>query len=329
MKNRRKRRFFLLLLVILLLKTVPCAVAADTQKMEFLAGNKALRDTDAFVFVVLGDGFTESEQTVFFSQAKQTAEYILGTSPYREQKELFKFYGVFEPSAESGARGEQASSLQEALADRRDTFYHSSYWTDGIQRLLAMPEEDEKKAKLLARQFVPDVDYSILLVNATTYGGSGGEVCVASLHEESLEIVLHELGHTIAGLGDEYWPGADQITETPNTTRQSKPALVPWAKLVGTDGVGVYPFPESNNSWYRPSQDCKMQYLGREHDFCAVCKAALTEAFAAHSNAQAVKSLQTRQRLLQINLTLAVLTVVCIVCSAVLKKRKKKIGKKD
>lgn len=72
-----------------------------------------------------------------------------------------------------------------------------------------------------------------------------------------------------------------------------------------------------------------MQYLGRKHDFCAVCKAALTEAFAAHSNAQAVKSLQTRQRLLQINLTLAVLTVVCIVCSAVLKKRKKKIGKKD
>ena len=145
----------------------------------------------------------------------------------------------------------------------------------------------------------------------------------------SLEIVLHELGHTIAGLGDEYWPGADQITETPNTTRQSKPALVPWAKLVGTDGVGVYPFPESNNSWYRPSQDCKMQYLGRKHDFCAVCKAALTEAFAAHSNAQAVKSLQTRQLLLQINLMLAVLIVVCIVCSEVLKKRKKKIRKKD
>ena len=63
MKDRRKMGFILLLLVILLLKTVPCAAAADTQKMEFLAGNKALRDTDAFVFVILGDGFTESEQT--------------------------------------------------------------------------------------------------------------------------------------------------------------------------------------------------------------------------------------------------------------------------
>lgn len=329
MKKRRKTEWFLLLLVILLVKASSCRVSADVQEMQFLAGNKALQDADAVVFVILGDGFTESEQAAFFAQAKRTAAYILDTSPYREQKDLFKFYGVFESSAQSGARGEQAASLQEALADRRDTFYHSSFWTDGVQRLLAMPEEDEKKARLLAGQFVPEVDYSILLVNSATYGGSGGEVCVASLHEDSLEIVLHELGHTIAGLGDEYWPGADKITETPNTTRQSEPALVPWADMTGEEGIGVYPFPESGNSWYRPSQDCKMQYLGREHNFCAVCKKALTEAFEAHSNAQALNSLRTRQRLLQTVLLLAGAAVAITALTMHWKKRKKKIEKKD
>ena len=54
MKKRIKTGCFLLFLAILLLKAVPCAVAADTQKMEFLAGNKALRDSDAVVFVILG-----------------------------------------------------------------------------------------------------------------------------------------------------------------------------------------------------------------------------------------------------------------------------------
>ncbi len=279
-------------LVLSWLCLLPCEAADSGERdtWRFLAGNASVQDKDACVFVILGDGFREEEQGSFFTEATRTAEYILATSPYRENRELFKFYGVFEASEESGVRGDTATSLQEALADKRDTFYHSSYWTDGVQRLLALPEEEEKKAQLIAGQFVPEVDFCIVLVNAETYGGSGGEVCVASLHADAMEIVLHELGHTIAGLGDEYWPGVSGVTETPNTTAESDPARVPWAELVGENGIGVYPLGDESTGWYKPSKDCKMQTLGKEHDFCAVCKAALTNAFLQHSNVQAVKN---------------------------------------
>ena len=331
MKNIRKIcRVFWLFLAILWISAVSCrAGAKGTQDdLQFLTGNASLKDADAFVFVIQGDGFKEEERDSFFAAAKDTAAYILSTSPWQENKELFKFYALFETSAESGAQGDQAATQQEAQADQRDTFYHSSYWTDGVQRLLALPEEEEQKAQLIARQFVPDTDACILLVNSQTYGGSGGDVCVASLHEDAMEIVLHELGHTIAGLGDEYWPGAEQMTETPNTTKESDPALVPWAELVGTDDIGVYPFPESGNTWYRPSDTCKMQTLGKDHDFCAVCKKTLTEAFTAHSNAQALKNLRIQKMLLRRGLPA---TVILLLAggTALWIRKKKKIEKKD
>jgi hypothetical protein len=239
--------------------------------------------------VILGDGFTREEETAFQEKARETADYVLDTSPYKENRDLIKFYGIFCVSEESGARGDQAVSEAEALQDSRNTFFHSSYWTSGVQRLLSLEAEEEDKAILLAKQYVPEMDYPILLVNADTYGGSGGGICVASLHEQSLEIVLHELGHTIAGLGDEYWPDDGEMAETPNTTRQEDMSLVPWADMTDQEGIGVYPLDEEHADWYKPSLDCKMQTLGQEHPFCAVCSAALEKAIALHSNADALK----------------------------------------
>ena len=39
-------------------------------------------------------------------------------------------------------------------------------------------------------------DFLVVLVNDTEYGGSGGSVLVASLNAQSIELVLHEAGHT-------------------------------------------------------------------------------------------------------------------------------------
>jgi hypothetical protein len=41
-------------------------------------------------------------------------------------------------------------------------------------------------------------------VNDTTYGGSGGAFAVLSRHPLSIEIALHEIGHTLGLLADEY-----------------------------------------------------------------------------------------------------------------------------
>ena len=289
---------FLCVTVAGFLRTVEAS--ARLEDPVFVGGNRWLADEDAFVFVFLGDGFTAADATLFCENAKETAAYILAVAPYSEHAGLFKFYALFQSSQESGASGDMADSEAEALADTRDTVYHSRYWTDGEKRLLALPEKEQEKALLIVKQYVPAMDVPVLLVNDTVYGGSGGDLCVASLHKDSLEIVLHELGHTIAGLGDEYWPGDDKITEAPNVTTQSDPANVPWADLVGTDGIGVYAFEDGGPGWYKPSETCKMQYLGKDHAFCAVCKKALTDSFYEKSHPEAVQKLYRMRMVLRL-----------------------------
>lgn len=55
--------------------------------------------------------------------------------------------------------------------------------------------------------YCPFYDIALILVNSTKYGGGGGSYAVASINSYSYEIMLHEMGHSIAGLADEYWAG--------------------------------------------------------------------------------------------------------------------------
>ncbi len=114
-----------------------------------------------------------------------------------------------------------------------------------------------------------------MIVNCDKYGGAGGEVPVSSTNEESAEIMLHEIGHSLAGLGDEYFAGDIYLREYPNLTQESDPSQVKWASRVGELGIGVYPL-EQTTGWYIPHQSCKMKVLGQP--FCAVCYDVLANA---------------------------------------------------
>ncbi len=121
---------------------------------------------------------------------------------------------------------------------------------------------------------MPQYDQAVLLVNSSKYGGSGGWLATASLHSEAPEIVLHEVGHSFADLGDEYWAGAMYASEKANRTKQTNMSKLVWKNWHGDNNVGLYPHSESPD-WYRPHQNCKMRYLGK--DFCSVCIEAIAE----------------------------------------------------
>lgn len=247
-------------------------------------GKEDLKDEDAFVLLVLGDGFTQNEQEKFFKEAKKTAEYLMETSPWDEFRDTIKIYALGVISNESGAKGDKAVNQEQANQDQRDTYFGSSFWTGGMQRLLAISNEGAKKARNLADQYLPATDYNVVIVNATTYGGSGGDTCVASLNSESLEMMLHELGHTTAKLADEYFAGASYAREQPNMTAESDPEKVRWSRFIGKDGVGVYEYDNGGDGWYRPHQNCKMRFLGKQYAFCEVCKEQIRKTFCQGSD---------------------------------------------
>ena len=82
----------------------------------------------------------------------------------------------------------------------------ASYRYDGVtQRLLYIDGEKAAPALLagLEGAFTPDIKF--VTVNASQYGGGGGAYSVyAGGNSRATEIALLELGHSFAGLADEY-----------------------------------------------------------------------------------------------------------------------------
>jgi len=115
---------------------------------------------------------------------------------------------------------------------------------------------------------LPDYDQPFVVVNSAYYGGSGGSVATASSDPSSAEVAIHEIGHSFAGLADEYWAGISYAAEKPNMTQDNNPLTIKWKNWLGINGVDIYPHAESP-SWYRPHETCKMRYLG--YPFCSVC----------------------------------------------------------
>ena len=67
-------------------------------------GDKSLADEDAFVLLIFGDGFTASEQDSFYTNAQNTADYLMDTSPWDEFKDTIKIYALGVVEGGTGAK---------------------------------------------------------------------------------------------------------------------------------------------------------------------------------------------------------------------------------
>jgi hypothetical protein len=86
----------------------------------------------------------------------------------------------------------------------------------------------------LLQNLMPEYDIVMMIVNDAEYGGAGGFPAITSINSSAPEIVIHELGHSFAGLGDEYdapFPGYPDVEE-PNTTRETRREFIKWRPWV-------------------------------------------------------------------------------------------------
>lgn len=248
--------------------------------------------------VILAEGFRANEETRFLTNAAAVLEKLLGTPPYAALRSFFNGYAIFVPSNESGAD-------RPSMGVFRDTYFSASFESSGLDRLLTIPPnsfnpnfaEGRGKAFALLQQHVPDYDFAMMLVNDETYGGSGGTPALASLNRASADIMIHELGHSFAGLGDEYESPANYPdVEEPNTTRETRRAFIKWNAWI--DAATPIPTPPTAansrlvglfegahyhaTGWYRPKLNCAMRTLGVP--FCEVCSETLILASYARVN---------------------------------------------
>jgi len=220
--------------------------------------------------VMLGDGFLDGDLQMFRDSAELYINLLFTVDPFRKFQSFFNAFIISVPSNEQGAAPDPANLI--------DNYFGSTFGFGGIDRLL-VPTNNTAITNVLADN-LPEYDQVFMLVNSTTYGGSGGWVATASLNEDSKEIALHELGHSFSDLADEYWAGAIYEAEKINMTQETNLNILKWRNWHGDNGIGLYAHAESP-SWYRPHQNCLMRYLGEP--FCAVCREGVVESIYART----------------------------------------------
>ncbi len=225
--------------------------------------------------VFLSDGYQANEMGKYITDVNALLNNMFNQVPFKHYKNYFNAFAIKVPSNQSGAKHPRTSPDNDCAPVPQlavDNYFGSTFDYANIHRLLASTKMGTV-VSVLHTNF-PLYDQGFIVVNSPYYGGSGGDFAASSTHALSADVSIHEIGHSFARLGDEYWAGASYAAEKPNLTQQSNATLVKWANWVGTSGVGVYAHSESP-TWFRPHQNCKMRFVNVP--FCSVCNETFVE----------------------------------------------------
>jgi len=152
-------------------------------------------------FVVVGDGYTAAEQGLFHTNANTIENSFFQYEPFKSYESYFRFTQVEVVSAESGVDNDPTQGIN------RNTALDMSYWCGGTERLLCV---SVSKAYTHAAA-APDIDQVIAIANSSKYGGAGYSSSnlgtAAGRNGSAAQIAIHEMGHSLGDLADEYTYG--------------------------------------------------------------------------------------------------------------------------
>lgn len=250
------------------------------------------KDTANCIHVaIVAEGYTQEEMPLFINDAQKATESLFAHDPFKTNKGKFQVIAVMSPSQNSGTSiPSQNIWLNTALGSHFDTFYSPRYLTtlhlNALHDVLAgIPYE-----------------HILILVNTNHYGGGGilnSYTLAAAHHRLSSPVIVHEFGHSFAGLGDEYAYENEPLEMYPrdvepweknlttlknfhgkweNMIQKSTPIPTPVnKKTLKEKPVGVYEGAGySLKGVYRGFIDCRMK-TNEFPEFCPVCQKALQD----------------------------------------------------
>lgn len=238
----------------------------------------------------IAEGYQENEMSTFIQDCHEAMEALFSHEPFKSLRNRFHIVAVKSPSKDSGTSSPRKGIWKNtALQSHFDTFYSERYLTTLHLKTL--------------HDWLAGIPYEhiIVLVNTDQYGGGGilNSYNLSSAHHaKSKPVVVHEFGHSFAGLGDEYSYENEVLEMYPTDVEPWEPNLTTlkdfhgkWEDMIkpGTptptplssdpktiknriglfEGAGY-----SMKGVYRPSQDCRMR-TNENPTFCPVCDRAL------------------------------------------------------
>lgn len=248
--------------------------------------HRAKDNNKAINVVLVAEGYTEGEMEQFMEAARVSVEEIFKHKPFDQFAANFNFIAVKSTSLDSGVSVPRTGEWKKtAVESNFDTFYSERYLT--TNRL-------KKVHDLLAG--IP-YEHIIILANTNVYGGGGiynSYTLTTTGHKDFKPVVVHEFGHSFAGLADEYFYEQDVLSDFISTQAE------PWEQNITTlkdfdtkwknqlkkgtpvptplDQEKKYPIGVyeglPGNGIYKGALACRMRT--NQHDqFCGVCQNAI------------------------------------------------------
>ena len=242
--------------------------------------------------VFIPEGYSANEYEKFKADCINFEKEMFVFSPLKENANKFNIRGVWAPSTDSGI-----SSPGEHQWKR--TVLNAKFYTFGAERYQMV--DDFQKVRDIAASAPYDLIY--IISNTKKYGGGAiynfYGISSAGHATQTGKVFVHEFGHLLLGLGDEYEGGTSVEDLYPsgvepweiNLTRLvdfdkkhqwqkhlNKDTPIPTnavaanSKVVGVYEGGGY----VSKGIYRPWINCMMRTLN-DDGFCPVCSEGITE----------------------------------------------------
>ena len=262
-------------------------VSADTGlEWEYLEKSGDSREKIDVAFVA--EGYLKKEKKVFLRDCRDCIGALKAHEPFKSMADRFNFVAVMVPSQEQGVSIPHNNDWKKTLLSSNfDTFYSNRYLTT-----LRLKKLHDVLAGL-------PYEHIIILSNTDNYGGGGiynSYLMSAAHNDQNLPVVVHEFGHSFAGLADEYYYDDQYETMYPADTEPWEPNLTTlvdfkskWADMLG-ENVQIPSIPSGKDVYtelgvyegggyqskgvYRPVQECRMK-VNNAPVFCPVCERAI------------------------------------------------------
>lgn len=248
-------------------------ITINKNEYEITQIHKGVEQGNHYVIVFIGDGFTRNEwhgneddeiqkarsfyghidyvKTTLFG-GKIGSYNFGGLEPFKSYQNYIDIYAVATVS----------KSKEETYLQNTGTGFSN----EGEQKVNLLLAELKKRYKVS-----PNVTHTLINSSSQNPYGRAFFVDKSFSNTVNANATIHEMGHSIGGLGDEYQ--SNKLNGLPNVS-QGPEQNVPWKALNGFYGISAVHSAHGGAFWI-PTHSCIMSQNTDAGHFCEVCKYAL------------------------------------------------------
>lgn len=262
--------------------------ADDEGLSDSVVGSETLVDNgdpdNRLDIVLIDDGYTADQLDQWASDADEITSKILSKEPFASLAPYIDIRRVDAVSEESGA---SYDCVDECRA--RDTAFGTVFPLNWVNTLLGTDYDTRAVFQLQQWEVARAVsavpwDAVVVVSNTATDGGLSVHYATVTRGLPFLGVTtVHELGHSVGYLGDEYMGDDCILNDQLPVNVTDDPESPPWSDWIedGTplptpetrayaDTVGAFQGAMSCTNLYRPTQTCLMEDSD-QGDYCPVC----------------------------------------------------------